>query len=63
MERRRHWVIPENPRLTFAGLPVLYKLYLIREDAGTGEPNAPDPCVEFMRELLPQLNRTLFMET
>jgi hypothetical protein len=54
------WVTPENPRLSFARLPVLYKLYLIRQDAG--DSNAPDPCVELMRDLLPELNRTLFME-
>lgn len=49
------WQVADNPRWTFAGEKVLYKLYLIRELAEPGEPLETDACVEFMHELLPAL--------
>jgi hypothetical protein len=49
------WQVAENPRWTFAGEKVLYKLYLIRELAQADEPLESDACVEFMQELLPAL--------
>lgn len=54
------WKIADNPRLTFAGEKVMHKLYLIREMLQTDEPLEGDPCVEFMREVLPQLSRSVF---
>jgi hypothetical protein len=55
-----NWTSPENPRLAFARFPMLYKLYLVREMADTNEPLDDDPCVEFMRTLLPELQKSLF---
>ncbi len=49
------WQVADNPRWTFAGEKVLYKLYLIREMAQPDEPMETDACVEFMQELLPAL--------
>jgi hypothetical protein len=48
------WKVADNPRLSFAGEKVLYKMYLIREMATPEEPIENDPCVEFMKELLPE---------
>jgi hypothetical protein len=47
------WKIAENPRLSFAGEKVLYKMYLIRELLQPDEPLEGDPCVEFMQAVLP----------
>src|SRR5439155_8307873 len=57
------WTAADNPRLTFARRPFLYKLYLLREMAAPDEPLEDDPCVGLMRLLLPELRRTLFPET
>jgi hypothetical protein len=55
------WEAAGNPRLAFARFPVLYKLYVFREapgeaDLGAGE----DPCLAFLRPLLPELQQALF---
>jgi hypothetical protein len=54
------WQAPEAPRLTFARYPVLYKLYLVR-DLTTAQPDRldDDPCVPFLRQLLPILGTAL----
>jgi hypothetical protein len=55
------WQAPDNPRVSYAGVPVLYKLYLLRDmPAGNPPPLADDPCVEFFRRLQPELHRGLF---
>ncbi len=54
------WRIPDNPRVTFAQHPVLYKLYLIRELAQANEPVEEDACLDLMRQLQPELRRSLF---
>jgi len=55
------WEAPENPRWSFARQRVLYKLYIIRNVAGS-TPLDTDPCVRLMGELLPILNRALSSE-
>jgi hypothetical protein len=55
------WTVAENPRLTFAGRQTLYKLYVIR-DASEARPAPQDPCVEFLRAFLPEVQRVLFKE-
>jgi hypothetical protein len=58
------WGVPENPRMTYAGSPVLYKLYLIRELSTDKEgPLAEDPCNDLVRSLVPELRRVLFTES
>lgn len=57
------WKIADNPRPTFAGEKVLYKLYLIREMVQPDEPLEGDACVEFMHEVLPIIRRTVFAES
>ena len=49
------WKVADNPRLSFAGEKVLYKLYVIREMVQPDEPIDGDACVEFMQELLPMV--------
>jgi uncharacterized protein DUF3485 len=52
------WQIAKEPRLAFARFPVLHKLYAIyRVPPGT---TATDPCPEFLRQLLPEVNAQLF---
>ena len=57
------WEVPDNPRLTFARYPLLYKLYLIRDLSRSGEPLEDDPCVDLMRQLQPELKKSLFPGT
>lgn len=53
------WQAADDARMTFAKFPALFKLYLIRE--GPGEDSLDDdPCVDLMRQLLPELRRSLF---
>jgi hypothetical protein len=54
------WETPDNPRLAFAPRQVLYKLYVIREMATSDERIDDDPSTEFLRILLPALERSLF---
>lgn len=54
------WEAPDNPRLRFAPRPYLYKLYVIREMTTAEERLEDDPSLEFLRTLLPELERALF---
>jgi hypothetical protein len=57
------WEAPDTPRVAFAGIPVLYKLYLLRDlPAGGSAPLADDPCLDFFKRLQPELRRCLFPE-
>jgi hypothetical protein len=55
------WTVADNPRLTFAGLQTLFKLYVLR-DANEARPAPQDPCVQFLRAFLPEAQRVLFKE-
>ena len=54
------WEAPDNPRLAFARFPALYKVYVLRETASSGEEPGEEPCKEFLRRLLPELETALF---
>jgi hypothetical protein len=54
------WRAPDNPRLAFARYPALYKLYVIRPLTATNESLDNDIGREFLKVLLPVLNRELF---
>jgi hypothetical protein len=56
------WKVADNPRVAFAGEPVLHKLYVIRELVNPNEPAEGDVCVEFLKELLPALEERLFVK-
>jgi hypothetical protein len=56
-----NWKVPGNPRREFARQSVLFKLYLVRQLSSKNEPlGQDDPCADLLRQLLPQLRRTLF---
>ncbi len=57
------WQAPDDPRRSFAGQQALYKMYLIREMASPDEPLESDPCLELMKQLLPELQRALFKKS
>jgi hypothetical protein len=54
------WVAPESPRQRFAPCPVLHKLYVLRELNGPVDAGNDEPCMAFLKTLLPELDRTLF---
>jgi hypothetical protein len=54
------WQAQDEPRTAFARFPALYKLYLIREKSSGEESLEEDPCVDLMKQLLPELRRALF---
>jgi Protein of unknown function (DUF3485) len=52
------WLAPTSPRLTFGGRPYLYKLYVVREQAGDA---AQGPVMaDFLAQLMPELEGALF---
>jgi hypothetical protein len=55
------WQAPDNPRWSFARYPALYKLYVVRETRAR-ESFRPeeDPCVDFLKVFLPELDWGLF---
>jgi hypothetical protein len=56
------WKAPEDPRLAFAGWPALYKLYVVRQLNSADDPLQDDPCLDFLRRLLPELHKALFAD-
>ncbi|HMF12113.1 MAG TPA: exosortase-associated EpsI family protein [Gemmataceae bacterium] len=50
------WQAPDSPRLAFAGLPVLYKLYAVHELVG---PIEDDPAIDLLHRLVPPLTELL----
>lgn len=57
-----NWSAPDNPRAAFAGVPVLYKLYLTEQLISAGdEPESREQVVQaFAQQFLPQLKAGLF---
>jgi Protein of unknown function (DUF3485) len=53
------WTAPDNPRWTFAASGYLYKLYVIHGLSSINEPLDVDPCLDFFKVLLPELQRCL----
>jgi hypothetical protein len=53
------WQAPDNPRLTFAGKGVLYKLYAVQPMTRPDRPAAEEPAADLLRALLPQLRQCL----
>jgi hypothetical protein len=54
------WSAPDSPRTAFARVPVLHKLYVVREAAAPLEPGREDPCLAFLQAVVPALDRALF---
>jgi hypothetical protein len=56
----RSWSFPDRPRIEFARIPVLYKIYVTRDLLSEEEPLTDDPIVSFLETMLPQVNVALF---
>lgn len=54
------WQVPENPRLTFGGAPVLFKLYITWETSGTLQSDQASPPETFLPLLIPALSDSVF---
>jgi len=54
------WTAPANPRLSFAALPALYKLYVSHEMSREDERVEEDAGLGFMQQFLPELQKALF---
>ena len=59
---RGRWQVPDDPRLVFPHQNGLYKLYLINDRPRSGDVLDGEPCVELMKQLLPEMKRSLFGE-
>ena len=54
------WQAPEEPRITFGGEGMLYKIQLAAgQPAGSNSRNR-DPCLNFLRDFLPVVDRAMF---
>jgi hypothetical protein len=53
------WSAPDNPRWQFAGLPVLYKIYVTQEYLPRNEETDGDDCRAFLREIIPELDKVI----
>ena len=54
------WSSPKQPRLQFAREPVLFKMYVIREDLKLTDEAGQDPAAGLIKSLMPTLRATLF---
>jgi hypothetical protein len=55
------WQAPASPRVHFAGHRALYKLYVICRLPPAGEAPRGELCQDFLDQVLPQLNTSLFV--
>jgi Protein of unknown function (DUF3485) len=53
------WMAADKPRLAFARLPALYKLYVVRRLSAPDEPLDKDPALDFLRVAVPELRKCL----
>jgi hypothetical protein len=54
------WKATSTPRVDFAGVPVLCKIYVVRETTSGDEPVKGDPGAEFLAAFVPVLKRSVF---
>jgi hypothetical protein len=57
------WAVPENPRLAFAGYPVLYKLHMVRDMASANEPLEEDPGMDLLRLLVAEFHKSVLSKS
>ena len=55
-----HWSVPEHPRIAFAGIPALFKLYVTCDTESGDEPVKGSDAESFLQQLLPELRATVF---
>jgi hypothetical protein len=56
------WTVSDQPRLTYAWEPVLYKMYVMRSLDKANEPLDTDPLMDFLKVFMPELQRNLFAQ-
>jgi EpsI family protein len=58
-----NWAANSDPRLAYVRSAVLYKLYLIRRVGRPEEDLSHDPCLDFLRAFLPELEKQVSPST
>ena len=58
-----HWEANSDPRLAYVRSNILYKLYVIRRVVRPEEDLTHDPCLDFLRAFLPQLEKRVSPST
>ena len=53
------WQAPSEPRFTYGGRPLLYKIQVAATVAGDRTQETADPAIDFLREFLPVLDEEL----
>jgi hypothetical protein len=54
------WDVPQDPRINLARQPAVYKFYVVRQASQVADPLEENPCLPFLRDYLPQLQKVLF---
>jgi hypothetical protein len=54
------WKADANPRVTYVSARALYKIYVVNQAILTGEPRESEPGPQFIRQIMPLLNQTVF---
>ena len=54
------WTAEDNPRLSFARFPFLYKIYIVRQMSRRDEKLQEDPTLDFIKVFMPELQKRLF---
>jgi hypothetical protein len=55
----KNWIAAEVSRLTFAGSPALYKMYVVRDLPALAADRKNDPSKSFLQTFLPELEKIL----
>jgi Protein of unknown function (DUF3485) len=55
----QEWQAPYQPRFAYGGQPLLYKIQLASLVASESLQSGRDPCLEFLKDLLPVLDKVL----
>ena len=57
--KREVWGVSDNPRWTFAGVPILYKAYVTQSFVPHDDATDGEVGLDFVREFLPELDKAL----
>jgi hypothetical protein len=54
------WHAPDSPRFAFGSYRALYKLYVVHQPLTKADEAQDDPCTDFLKVFLPELDKCLF---
>ena len=54
------WSVPQNPRISLARQPAVYKVYIFHQSPQADDPLEENPCLPFLRSYMPELQKVLF---